>query len=724
MAFCLPKKYSNALRAAFDNGSISVDSLRKLSSEQRKNEFAKYVGEENAIDVNLKYESKVVLKDQKKAMESFVDSLEGVEPHTKKDMTDQIIALDKVFNPENGMPFLEDLAAKKLGATVTQAEARALMDSAKMVQQAKQAWVDDIAGRPVSEWINDPNNFEKRIQFGLDFIELSKKVSDMRGDKRGPLQMIAEIWNLPKQALTVADISATFVQLGYQLMNRRFYEGFWQAMKFMAKEENFQRLQAEIFTSPYYPLMQKGKLGISDVLSDKLNLKEEFLHSSLVEDLNTWIKDQSKKVLPEVSIPGVGKTQLSVPNVVRGSNRAFIGYVNFVRYKTFTDIADAVKLAGGDLETDAEGLRHLSDSINVLTGRGNIGLKDEYANAVPVLNMFLWTVRKFSANMQLFNPYFYVKSASPEARKYILKNVFGSLAIYASLYGLIRSMGGEAPEDPTHSRFGWFKLPGGHTWFNPGGPMIPVIRLMARIATRSMINQAGIEKEVGAFPNKTDADLIGRFLRGKANPTFGVFVDVAMHEDYRGNPVGMDMETFNRMIATHFVPLAQAAYADILLKENHTTSQILALTTLAGISAYTEEPLTRQGLTAWGDPIDFNVSDNEIDLDEKLAEIKQVMKFPPKKIKGVTLTDTQYRNYIFAFGAQVKQEMTAAVESGKWDAATPEQKLEGWNIILKRAKRSSMEAIALSSQFNNDGEDNDVFDKSQKEKPEQVIRER
>ena len=709
MAFCLPKKYSNALRAAFDNGSLTVDSLRKLSSEQRKLEFAKYVGEDNALDVNLNYESKVILKDQKKAMEAFVDSLEGVEAHVKKDMTDQILALDEAINPKNGMPFLEDLAAKKLGVHVTQEEARALMDSAVLVQKAKQAWIDDIAGRPPEQWVNDPDNLEKRLQFGMDFIELGKKVSDLKDERRGALQMIAEIWNLPKQALTVADLSATFVQLGYQLLNKRFYEGFWQALRFMHKEENFQKLQAEILTSPYYPLMQKGKLGISDVLSDKLNLKEEFLDSKLMEDLNTKIKELSGGY---------------VPNVVRGSNRAFIGYVNFVRYKTFTDIADAIKLAGGDLESDAEGLRHLSDSINVLTGRGNIGLKDEYANAVPVLNMFLWTVRKFSANMQLFNPYFYVKGASPEARKFILKNVVGSLAIYASMYGLVRAMGGEAPADPTDSRFGWFKLPGGHTWFNPGGAAIPVIRLMSRIATRSMINQAGIEKEVGAFPNKTDADLIGRFLRGKANPTVGVLIDVMMHEDYRGNPVGMDMETFNREIATHFVPLAQAAYIDILLKENHTPSQILALTTIAGISAYTEEPMTRQGLTAWGDPIDFNVSDNEIDLDQKLVEIQQVMKFPPKKIKGVTLTDTQYRNYIFAFGSQVKQEMTEAVSSGKWDAATPEQKLQGWNIITKRAKRSAMEAVSLYSQNNKDGEDNDVFDKSQKEKTEQGIRER
>ena len=64
MAWCLIKSEQEAFKKALVEKKLNPFALAEMTSEQRRAEFEKYVGTENADNINSLYESKLLLKNQ------------------------------------------------------------------------------------------------------------------------------------------------------------------------------------------------------------------------------------------------------------------------------------------------------------------------------------------------------------------------------------------------------------------------------------------------------------------------------------------------------------------------------------------------------------------------------------------------------------------------------------------------------------------------------------
>jgi hypothetical protein len=153
VAFCLPKRYVSAFVDALKSGEVDPDKLMDMSSADRRTFFEPIVGKGNAQDVNALFESKMVLKDQKRGLLSWAKTLTNVSEPAKRDIVSKIEKLDSVLNPEDEKGFLADLAAQKLGVTVTAEEAGKITALAKTAIEEREKPTDEMSGVS-SDYIN------------------------------------------------------------------------------------------------------------------------------------------------------------------------------------------------------------------------------------------------------------------------------------------------------------------------------------------------------------------------------------------------------------------------------------------------------------------------------------------------------------------------------------------------------------------------------------------
>lgn len=146
MSFCLPKEFANKFLDALKEGKINPEELAQMSSEERRNFLEPIVGKEDVHEVNAQLESKLLLQDQKRGMVSWAKKVAGISEPVRSDLISRIQKMDKVLSPEDQQHFLEDLAAKKLGADVTLEEASKIVELSKRVQDTRDSDSDSLSG--------------------------------------------------------------------------------------------------------------------------------------------------------------------------------------------------------------------------------------------------------------------------------------------------------------------------------------------------------------------------------------------------------------------------------------------------------------------------------------------------------------------------------------------------------------------------------------------------
>lgn len=182
---CIPKEIAQSLKMAVESGEVSIMKLSKMSTEDRRGVFLKYVKDADlAKKLNVGFEArmnsetagilrKYVLREmsktsptvrkgllekiknldskteyaklleQREKLISNYDKLEDVPEKTLKALDDKISALEgsplttNLLNPVEGKAFLTDLAEQKVGAKLTREEAQDLFKYAQDVQDSK-----------------------------------------------------------------------------------------------------------------------------------------------------------------------------------------------------------------------------------------------------------------------------------------------------------------------------------------------------------------------------------------------------------------------------------------------------------------------------------------------------------------------------------------------------------------------------------------------------------
>ncbi len=198
--FCLPEEITNKLKKAIKSGEIDIEKLSSASSEYRVNFFKQFMNERNAKEVVALFESKLLLKNQKRGLVTWAKQILGMKPAVERDVISRIMRMDKILNPENEKSFLRELASKKLGVDITIEEARKITELSNKIKSLEN--FTDKAGR---------------IKYGrakLDLIDYVNSLNPKRAN------VVENVLGLPKAAMSSFDLSAPLNQ-GWGVISRK-----------------------------------------------------------------------------------------------------------------------------------------------------------------------------------------------------------------------------------------------------------------------------------------------------------------------------------------------------------------------------------------------------------------------------------------------------------------------------------------------------------------------
>jgi len=511
MPFCLNRNLAGDFIKKLKNGEINPDELAKMTSKERRAFFAGFLGDDNAKQVNALFESKLLLKNQKQGMITWAKKFGNLKPEARRDIISRINRLDKALNPAEEKLFLEDLASTKLGADVTVEEAKEISKLAKNAEELRLKAVD--------ENISLETKKQAETDYGMSLIKFSEYKNSIIPSDFKVTNFFTNVGNLSKTLMSTFDVSMYFRQGWGVMSTKEFWKNFPSGLRFFISENSYQKSLASILGHQNFDKAKTAKLGITK-LSSKLSEREEAFQSSLLDKLP----------------------------VFRGSQRAFIGFLNKVRFDRFNSLLEKAELAGEPVHKGSQTLDDIANVVNNFSGRGSLGKKDQFGNIAPVLNLALFSPRKITATVQMFNPKnFFDPRISKTARKAQFRQLIGSLAMSVSGLAFAKMMGADVETDPTSSDFGKAKMNDSRIDFTGGNATYA--HLLARLLTgTTKSSTTGRVYTLGqGYKPTTELTLVARFARNKLSPITSFMANMLAGVDYKGDPVDVGQEVKDRM---------------------------------------------------------------------------------------------------------------------------------------------------------------------------------
>lgn len=509
--YCLPSEYTDKLLDALRNGEITPDKLNSFeTSEERRAFLEPYVGKDNVIDVNALIESKLLLKNWKKGVITAIKTMTGITQKTKMDLVSKIERMDKYLLPDEKKRFYKDIASQKLGLSVTQEEAKNIVDITNTIKKSKEILKAD------------PLNTQKQIDYGHTIQDLNDYLETIEPSK---MNLAAEIIGIPTTLMSTADFSAAGRQAWGLWSTLEFAKNLPNLFRFAFDKSSYKDMNAQIYGSPYYEHIKQSGLRITTDIQKNITQRESEFASRLIQKKLTGGNSTLQKI---TNVPGA---------ILRGSEQSYAGFLTKLRVDRFVTLLKAAELSGEDISPNSKTVKDIAKVVNDFTGSGNIGANDKLGNVSPYLPFF--SPRKISAIVNMFNPERYLNpNISKTARKAAIRQLVGSLAISAIIIGMARLFGDDdtADADPRSSDFGKVKI--GNTRIDVTGGNISYITLLSRIITNhTKSTQTGAITKLGeGYKATTRGDLIVKFFRNKLSPIASFMADWLYGQDVAGNP--------------------------------------------------------------------------------------------------------------------------------------------------------------------------------------------
>lgn len=361
-----------------------------------------------------------------------------------------------------------------------------------------------------------------------------------------------EVLNTSRAILTSMDLSAVLRQGGFIALAHpiRAAKAFPAMLRALRSEEGQHAVNMEIAARKNFPLYNQSKLYLSEH-GQKLSQMEEAY-------MSRWAD----------KIP-----------IVAGSQRAYVTFLNKLRADSFDAMANSLARTSELTPVEAKAIANF---VNVATGRGNFGMKD---NALVGLNTVFFAPRYVASRFQLLvGQPLYVGTA--RTRSLIAAEYARYLAGIAIVYGLATLDGAEIEQDPRSSDFG--KLRYGDTRIDPLSGLAQVTVLMSRLATGETKTLKGkivpIRGAEVPFGSGNSADVMARFLRTKLAPVPGQIVNILSGKDVVGQPV-----TSESVAEGLLVPLAFQDIYNAMIEQGIPRGTAFAILSLFGFGLQTYE---------------------------------------------------------------------------------------------------------------------------------------
>ena len=548
--FCLTKDFVNKFLKGLQSGEISPEKMSVMASLERRTYLEKFVGAENAQNVNALFESKMLLKNQEQGYISWAKKVSGITPEVRRDMIKRIENLQEVLDPKAEDKFLQDLASTRLGVNITQEEAKTLAELSKAVEDAKAKVKPDFTF----------NSKEERLTFGSAQVNLenyfnelklvSKEVSFKEHPVKKIVGFIKETPGMMKSIVASLD-NSFFGRQGIKTLYTHpsvWARAFGNSWKDIAKQtfakgkwyksgDNavMDSLKADIYSRPN---ALNGKYRVGKYNIDVLS--EEAYPSSIPE-----------------KIPLFGR-------LFKASEVAYNGAALRMR----ADLADIFIKGAEDMgmnmldPVQAIGVGRV---IGSLTGRGSLSLTEGQAKGANVL---FFSIKFLKGNFDILTMHLLDPKVreNPYARKQAGLNLLKIIATVAFLLTTAKILDpNSVDEDPRSTNFGKIKI-WGH-WVDITGGMGSLVTLASRLIPTEHNGTWGFWEKTttGKYidlgtkygvPNPLD--LLESFFEGKLSPSSGILRDIWSRKTYTGQPVTIQTELFNQ------VPMSVGLFTNLM----------------------------------------------------------------------------------------------------------------------------------------------------------------
>lgn len=526
-AFCLIPKAVLDFKRALRSGEIDPLKLSGMDSATRRTFLEKYVGKENAKEVNALFESKLLLKNQKAGYISWAKKVAGMSPETKRDMISRIERMKEILTPEEESKFLNDLASKRLGVEITPTEAKTLAELSKSAE--------DLRLKAKEDGTFETN--DQRLKYGEAQVNIEEYFNKLKLDSKRiffretPLKKIGEAIKESPGVMksVVASLDNSFfgrqgIKTLYthpKIWARTFLKSWSDIGKELRGKDAMTAIKSDIYSRPN-ALNGKYKAG-----GYGLNvLSEEAYPSSLPE-----------------KIPGFRR-------IYKASESAYNGAALRMR----ADLADLLIKKAEEMGVntlDPEQAGGMGRLVSSMTGRGNIAMTPSQAKATNVL---FFSIKFLKSNVDTLTAHQFDSKASPFVKREAAINLMKIVGTTATILTIAKTLNpNSVDEDPRSTNFGKVKV-FGH-WTDITGGMNGLLTLASKILPSMHDGQIGFWKknndgtytDMGTkFGIATPLDALEQYIEGKTSPALGTLLDVWRRKTVTGQPVTVSGEIANK----------------------------------------------------------------------------------------------------------------------------------------------------------------------------------
>lgn len=378
---------------------------------------------------------------------------------------------------------------------------------------------------------------------------LAKLKYENRTLRKRAVDRTLEIMNVPRTIMASMDYSAPLRQAVIPTVSHPIMAAKAAAEMFRqsVSQKRFDRWFFDLQQTPRYELMKRVKLYVADPHDPRLSTKEEAFMNNLAE-----------------RIPFLGK-------LIKGSERAYVGFLNKMRVDLFNRMADGFENEGLTYENNPELYEGLARMVNNFTGRGGLGPIESTA---PVLNSIFFSPRLIASRFNIlglsdfftFGKGFYA-NLPPKLRLAALGDLLKFVGVGTTLLGMLSlwAMGGDdddkdriqVEDDARSSDFG--KIRSGNTRWDIWGGFQPYVRLIAQLFTgERKATSSGQISSVNKF-GQDKGTLLSRFVRGKLAPVPATALNLLTGRNIVGEKVTVKSEAI-----AHLQPLIVSDMKDAI----------------------------------------------------------------------------------------------------------------------------------------------------------------
>ena len=566
------------MKTAISSGRLNPEKLNNMTSAQRREFLSGIVGKENAKEVNLLFEKKLLLKNQEKAMTDWARETTGMSKEAKEKTLEKIKKTyaekkRRLENPKENEKFLNeitsDVYSKKMNTDITLNEAQNITELSSDVIKYREKLKSDFT------W----NTKQDGINYGASKVAFENYTNALRSDAlKRPLLAPTS----PAKIIEDAYIAFNFIADNSRSLLATFDNSFWgrQGIK-VAFDPRFTGKWEKNFAKSFKDIGQTLKSGnkkgdaIIDATKAEIYSRKNYLNGRYELGKKLDIKGMEEEF--PTSFPS------RIPVLGRFFKAAEVAYeAGAMRLRA--DVADAMYMMAEKVGRDLKNKVTVGDinlTVNSITGRGALPVGEEYQ---AIANKAFFSIKFLKANLDtLMSPLALLKDPTSFAKQQAAKNLLSIVSVVGSILGIAKALDPDSVSfDPRSTNFGKIKI--GDTRFDITGGMSSIITLVSRIATQASTSSVtGKVTKLGeGYGAPTGMDVFWNFVNNKFSPIASVLSDLVQQETFEG-----DKPTILSTAKGLTVPIIMQELASSSQNEKSANLMLILISEALGVSANT-----------------------------------------------------------------------------------------------------------------------------------------